>query len=99
MKDGGANYCGKDYSKWEERPLPTVLLDYDANDTIFMPHLYVYFFDRLQNSVGKMHLVMVETTRRIHDSQQPDFQYSGASAPSAFLPYCNYYDSSDDDLY
>ena len=93
MKSGGQDYCRGDYSKWEERPMPPVMLDYAANDTVYMPHLYVALFNYLQNEPERLHKVMVESARRVHQSQQLDFVSGGSWAPSAFQP-----DYSDSDL-
>ncbi|KAL2060642.1 hypothetical protein VTL71DRAFT_9283 [Oculimacula yallundae] len=84
IKNSGRDHCGNDYSLWEKRPLPDILLSYAANDTVFMPHLFAFFRFRLECYPDRCHRVVVESARRVQESQQPDFESSGALAPVVF---------------
>lgn len=90
IKHAGKECFAGDFSKWELNPLPEILLNYAANDTVFMPHLYAYFLRHLHDNPAKMHIVMVESARRVKDSQDASLVSSGALAPAAFRPNRGY---------
>ncbi|CZR56153.1 uncharacterized protein PAC_06041 [Phialocephala subalpina] len=84
-KNGGHEYCDGDYSKWQIRSLPEVLVDYAANDTVYMPHLYAYLMEKLKEKPEMMTLILTESVKRVADSQSLDFVTSGSLAPPAFF--------------
>ncbi|KAL2060641.1 hypothetical protein VTL71DRAFT_9282 [Oculimacula yallundae] len=59
-KAGGRDYLKGDFSKWEMRPLPEPLLDYAANDTVYMSHLYAFYLSILKGDPKMMRVVLVE---------------------------------------
>ncbi|KAE8449432.1 hypothetical protein EG329_008040 [Mollisiaceae sp. DMI_Dod_QoI] len=86
IKTAGKRYA-EDESKWKWilRPIPEVLLHYAANDTIYMPAVY----DSLQKQLVLFSfwndLILKETANRVKQSQEEDFESSGAQSPSAFV--------------
>jgi hypothetical protein len=83
-KQGGKKYFGGgNYSKWDERPLPVVLEDYAAGDTIYMPHLYARELDILRAHPKLMAIVLEVLDFRVAESQEADFKSSGGLTPKA----------------
>ncbi|CZR56151.1 uncharacterized protein PAC_06039 [Phialocephala subalpina] len=77
------------------RPMPETLLDYAANDIIFMPAVYNSLQKNLADQSFFYNLVMLETRNKVNQSQDPEFVSSGALAPWGFrrldYDYDDYY--------
>ncbi|CZT05769.1 uncharacterized protein RCO7_03925 [Rhynchosporium graminicola] len=82
---GGGIFLAGDYTKWEVRPLPEPLLEYAANDTVYMGHLYSFYLSILKGDPAMMEVVLVESTRRIAESQVEGFEGTKGVSPDVFV--------------
>lgn len=69
IKRNGQKHLGNDFSKWVKRPLPKVLVDYAAGDTIYMPYLYKVCVDMLSKDPEVLKIVVDESKTRANAAQ------------------------------
>jgi len=93
-KKQGKDFCDGDFTKWRIRPLPTVLLDYAAGDTVYMPYLYTTYLARLQEFPYWQDVILVESMKRVKKFQGSDPLHSRGKAPWAFERF-DYHHQSD----
>jgi exonuclease 3'-5' domain-containing protein 1 len=87
-KRAGSAAANPDFTHWLQRPLPQVLIDYAAGDTLYMPHLYHVYLQVIRKHRKIARLVTRESKARIlqniSGSHDPRSVGSGSSAPQSF---------------
>jgi exonuclease 3'-5' domain-containing protein 1 len=79
-KKAGGSFEGT----WTKRPLPEMLIDYAAGDTIYLPHLYAVYLEKLRPYPELQHLVLAGSERRIGESSRKTYESSRHYAPQQF---------------
>ena len=81
-KKAGGSF--EDTPKWTKRPLPEMLIDYAAGDTVYLPHLYAVYREKLRPYPELQHLVLAGSERRIGESSRKVYESSRHHAPQEF---------------